>query len=355
MLLKILSRILFVNFLAFFAVQAYRIAYRDEISAGVEGSNAELMFMAVTIIFGLLVVFFEWRFQKSLAREVVAIAMGLAGGLIVSAFLIIIAFAFVLPIKSSVTDAFWVLSPWIPVILVACCYVAITLVMQTKSDFRFLIPYIDFSSRGTQEGGLILDTSAIIDGRIADVVETRIISVPLIIPDFVIREMQLLADSSDKMKRLRGRRGLDMVARLQKTESARIVIRETDTEKNVQVDNELVKVAKEINGRIITTDFNLNKVSQIEGLTVINLNDLANAVKPAVLPGEKLNIKIIRAGQEAGQGVGYLDDGTMVVIEGGRENVGEVIEIVVTGSIQTSAGRMIFGRTKKHIEENEEK
>lgn len=347
MIMKILLRVLFVVFLPFFAVQAYRLAEPETLN-----NQVEWLYMGISFLVAIAIVIFEWRFQREIVREMVAIVFGLAAGLVISTLLTLILIAFFLPsginasfdITLAFAKAFWTLRPWIPMILVACCYICITVVLQTRNDFRFLIPYIDFSQRGTQEGGVILDTSAIIDGRIVDICETRLISVPVVIPDFVLRELQTIADSADRLKRLRGRRGLDMVAQLQKSEEARVTIRDTDAAPGAPVDDELVRLAKEISARIITTDFNLNKVSQIEGVIVINVNDIANAMKPAVIPGDRLNLKIIRPGQEAGQGVGYLDDGTMVVVEQAREHIGEALDLEVTGSIQTSAGRMIFGK-----------
>lgn len=351
MILKVLLRILFVVFSAWFAVTALQVGG----GADANDFNVTLLYTAVATVFSLGVVFYEWRFQRGVVRELVAIVFGMATGLAVSALLILMMIAFFMPsasqaesdIGTALTAAFWMVKPWIPLVLLACCYIAITVVIETKDDFRFLVPYIDFSQRGTQEGGLVLDTSAIIDGRFADMINTHVISVPVVIPDFVIRELQTIADSSDKMKRLRGRRGLDIVSQLQKTEAARVVIRESAVPATGPVDDELVRLTKEINGRIVTTDFNLNKVSQIEGLHVININDIANTMRPSVLPGDTLKLKIIRPGQESGQGVGYLEDGTMVVVEHARESIGEEIETEITGSIQTSAGRMIFAKPRE--------
>jgi len=315
-----------------------------------------LVFAAFFI--GIVVVAYEWRWQRQMAREMTAVIFGLALGLAASFILIL----FLIPLcmtdftgrdlnfSSSFTLAFTRLQPIIPMIVIACAYIGITIVLQTRNDFRFLIPYIDFSSKGTQEGGMLLDSSAIIDGRIADIIEAKIIMTPVVIPDFVIKELQTLADSSDKMKRQRGRRGLDIAAKMQKSDFCRVTIRPTDISESRAVDEELARCAKEINARIVTTDFNLNKVCQIEGIHVINVNDLANALKPAVIPGEKLTLKVLKQGQEYSQGVGYLDDGTMVVVENGREHIGTTIHCVVTGAYQTSAGRMIFVRPTEETE-----
>jgi uncharacterized protein YacL len=291
------------------------------------------------------IVFFEARFQRNLAREMVAIAFGLAAGIMVSSFLLLITLVFVLPsTNGDVGKAFEYIQMWVPLIMTAVCYMAVTIVLQTKGDFRFLLPYIDFSEKGQQEGGFLLDTSAIIDGRVVEVCATNLIARSLIIPDFVIRELQTIADSSDKLKRKRGRRGLDMVNELQASPDVHVQIYESEMTLPAEVDRALVVLAQELNSRIMTNDFNLNKVAQIEGVRVINMNDLSNALKPVVVPGEKMTVRIIRKGEEDGQGVGYLDDGTMVVVENAAAQVEKAVTICITGSIQTSAGRLVFGR-----------
>lgn len=194
--------------------------------------------------------------------------------------------------------------------------------------------------------GNILDTSVIIDGRIADICHTGFLEGPIIIPGFVLEELRHIADSSDLLKRNRGRRGLDILNRLRQEPDLRVEILERDYDDLNEVDSKLVRLAQEIRGQIITNDFNLNKVAVLQGVKVLNINDLANAVKPVVLPGEEMPVQIIKDGKETGQGVGYLEDGTMIVVEGGRKYIGQTIVVVVTSVLQTSAGRMIFGRPK---------
>ncbi len=229
---------------------------------------------------------------------------------------------------------------------VICCYLTVSFILQTKDDIRFVIPYVEFAKQAKGGRPLILDTSAIIDGRIADIAEARVFESQLIVPRFVLAELQMVADSSDKLKRNRGRRGLDVLHKLQTSDFVDVSIHEAKLEPGgpTTVDERLVDLAEKINGRIATTDYNLNQVAQVRGVDVINVNDLANALKPVYLPGEGLQVKIIKGGEEAGQGIGYLDDGTMVVVEGGRERIGQTIAISVTSALQTSAGRMIFGR-----------
>jgi uncharacterized protein YacL len=229
---------------------------------------------------------------------------------------------------------------------VAFCYICISMLLQTRDDFRFIIPYVEFSKEVKGIKPYLLDTSVVIDGRIADLVETNVFDNQLVMPRFVLSELQAIADSSDKLRRSRGRRGLDILNRLRTNPlvDLRIHDRETPEMSGQPVDMKLVLLAKNVDGKVVTGDYNLNKMAKIHGVPVINLNDIANALKPVYLPGEQLEVRIVKAGEEPGQGVGYLDDGTMIVVEGGREHIGENVRINVTSVLQTSAGRMIFGR-----------
>lgn len=197
----------------------------------------------------------------------------------------------------------------------------------------------------------ILDTSVIIDGRIADICKSGFIDGTLIIPGFVLEELRHIADSSDLLKRNRGRRGLDILNKIDKELAVKVQITEEDFPDVDEVDSKLVRLAQHINGQIITNDFNLNKVAQLQGVKVLNINDLANAVKPVVLPGEEMVVQVIKEGKELGQGVGYLDDGTMIVIENGKRLMGETVKVMVTSVLQTSAGRMIFAKPKEEKRE----
>jgi len=228
------------------------------------------------------------------------------------------------------------------------CYTCISLLMQTQGDFRFIIPYVEFAKEVKGLKPCILDTSVVIDGRIADVVETHVFDGQLIMPKFVIAELQGIADSSDRLRRVRGRRGLDILNRLRTNPDIELVIYERDLPEfaGQPVDMKLVVLTKHLKGKLITNDYNLNKVARLQGVTVINLNDLANALKPVFLPGERFEVRIVKAGEELGQGVGYLEDGTMVVVEGGREHINQSIAIAVTSVLQTSAGRMVFGKAE---------
>jgi uncharacterized protein YacL len=227
-------------------------------------------------------------------------------------------------------------------------YLAVSLILQTKDDFRFIIPYIEFAKQ--QKGGrpLLLDTSVIIDGRIADIAETRFLNAPIVVPRFILHELQAIADSGDKLKRDRGRRGLDILNRLQTTAGVDIRIEDTGAEAAgaEAVDQRLVQLAARLTGRVVTIDYNLNKVAKLSGIEVLNINDLANALKSTVLPGTALEVNVLRPGQEEGQGVGYLEDGTMVVVEDGKDHIGKTVTMTVTNVIQKSAGRIIFGRVE---------
>ncbi|WP_019227620.1 PIN/TRAM domain-containing protein [Sedimentibacter sp. B4] len=195
----------------------------------------------------------------------------------------------------------------------------------------------------------ILDTSVIIDGRISDICKTGFVEGTLVIPEFVLKELRHIADSSDSLKRNRGRRGLDILNILQKDDTVNVLIESKDYGDNIEVDVKLLKLAKELGGKVLTNDFNLNKVAEFQGVEVLNINELANAVKPIVLPGEEMTVMVVKDGKESGQGLAYLDDGTMIVVEGGKKCIGDSVVVTVTSVLQTAAGRMIFAKLKNVI------
>jgi len=238
---------------------------------------------------------------------------------------------------------------------VCICFLVISIVMRTKDDVRFVIPYVEFAKQTKGARPLVLDTSAIIDGRIADLYQSQLFDDPLIVPRFVLNELQLIADSADRLKRNRGRRGLDILKRMQESTVIDIVIDDTpvpDSEEVKGVDQKLVVFTKNCNGRLATTDYNLSKVAQVREVDVMNINDLANSLKAIALPGEALEVEIIKAGEEADQGIGYLEDGTMVVVEDARNKIGRNIAISITSSLQTSAGKMIFGKFENFVQKS---
>ncbi|MFK7790657.1 MAG: PIN/TRAM domain-containing protein [Phycisphaeraceae bacterium] len=226
---------------------------------------------------------------------------------------------------------------------VITCYFCISLVLQTKDDFRFIIPYVEFTKQIRGNRPAILDTSVIVDGRILDIIETQVMQGIVIVPRFVLDELQVISDSSDKLKRARGRRGLDILQKLQAKTNVEVHIEERDAE-GINVDQKLIDLAHQMQGRVMTNDFNLNKIAELRGVDVININDLAKALRPVVLPGEHMTVKLVKPGESPTQGIGYLDDGTMVVVENGRSHLDHDVDLIVTSTLQTSAGRMIFGK-----------
>ncbi len=237
---------------------------------------------------------------------------------------------------------------------ICICYLTISIVMRTKDDVRFVIPYVEFAKQTKGARPLILDTSAIIDGRIVDLCRSKLFDAPLVVPRFVLNELQLVADSADKLKRNRGRRGLDILNKMQTDPVIDVEIDDSllpEVEGVRGVDQKLLIFAKAFNGRLATTDYNLSKVAQVREVDVVNINDLANSLKVVALPGETLEVKIIKPGEEAEQGIGYLDDGTMIVVEGARNKIGRTLLISITSSLQTSAGKMIFGKFEAFVQE----
>jgi uncharacterized protein YacL len=233
---------------------------------------------------------------------------------------------------------------------ISCCYLSTSFIMQTRDDFRFVIPYVEFSKQIKGARPILVDTSVLIDGRIADIAQTGIIESQLIVPQFVLDELQRVADSPDKVFRSRGRQGLDMLKKLQHVDDVDVALYTTPvndgegTAAADDVDQRLIELAKRLNARVLTNDYNLNKVAQFRGVSVVNLNALAAALKPVVRVGERMQVSIQKVGDLPGQGVGYLQDGTMVVVEQARGHLDEEVEVLVTNTRQTAAGRMIFGR-----------
>jgi uncharacterized protein YacL len=228
-----------------------------------------------------------------------------------------------------------------------CGYIGLRMGFRKGEEIQF--PGWNLFSKSPPRGerAKVLDTSVIIDGRISDITETGFLEGPLLIPQFVLNELQHIADSSDPVKRTRGKRGLEVLQHIQKQASVEVKIVDKDFPSVREVDAKLIELAKEVRGKIITNDSNLNKVAQLQGIEVLNINALANSLKPVVLPGEEMNVKILKEGKEMGQGVAYLDDGTMIVVDNGRKQIGKTLDVMVTSVLQTPAGRMIFARLKE--------
>lgn len=221
-------------------------------------------------------------------------------------------------------------------------YLGLTLGLKGKEEFHLIIPYVKFRRQELREEQIVVDTSSIIDGRILDVVKTGFLEAQFIVPRFVLNELQTLADSTDHLKRQKGKRGIEVLNMLKKENNVEVVINEQDFEGVIGVDTKVVTLAKILDARVLTTDYNLNRIAQLEAIKVLNVNDLANALKPILIPGERFSLKLIKEGKEANQAVGYLDDGTMVVVENARWLIGKTKNVEVTSVLQSPSGRIIF-------------
>ena len=321
----VLVRILFVLIVAVscFLIQPFGLSRGLDAAAGV--------------LIGMAVILFEWRLRLVSLKRLIGAAIGSILG-------ILGAYLFALVIRSSVpegpTQSFLQI-----MVMLLMAYVGLV-VGANKGDLLNLAALggIFGGEKQSRKSYKVLDTSVIIDGRIADIAETGFLDGVIVTPQFVLRELQLVADSADSLKRNRGRRGLDILQRLQKVASLNIQIVEDDFPSIREVDLKLIELAKLYEGKIITNDFNLNKVAQLQGVEVLNINELANSLKPIVLPGETMRVFILKEGKEYNQGVAYLDDGTMVVVDNARKMIGKTIDISVTSVLQTTAGKMIFGK-----------
>ena len=284
----------------------------------------------------------EGKITKMPIADIVSGTFGLIVGLIIANLLRNVILA--IPLIPWLTNTLWIL------LTVVLCYLGLSVSVKKREELFNLLNFIPRIKKAQEEpvrspsNSKILDTSVIIDGRILDLCYSGFIEGTLIVPSFVIDELRHIADSSDNLKRNRGRRGLDILNQLKKSFSVEIVEAETANE---EVDVRLVKLAKNLKAKILTHDYNLNKVAELQGVKVLNINELANAIKPVVIPGEEMLVLVIKEGKEQGQGVGYLDDGTMIVVEGGKKYIGQQINVVVTSVLQTAAGRLIFGKPKE--------
>ncbi len=292
---------------------------------------------AVGLAVGAAIVAFEWNLRRVSLKRLIGAAIGSILG-------ICGAYLFALVIRSSIAEGPTRNFLQILVMLLMA-YVGL-IVGANKGDLLNLAALggVFGGEKQSKRSYKILDTSVIIDGRIADIAETGFLDGTIVTPQFVLRELQLVADSADSLKRNRGRRGLDVLQRLQKMANLQIQIVEDDFPAVREVDLKLIELAKVYEGKIITNDFNLNKVAQLQGVEVLNINELANSLKPIVLPGETMRVFILKEGKEYNQGVAYLDDGTMVVVDNARKMIGKTVDVSVTSVLQTTAGKMIFGK-----------
>ena len=297
------------------------------------------------VLLGIVFVYFEIRLERATLKRLIGAAVGSVLGILG---------ALMLGLLINLTSIEVSTQSFVQVTaLMLMAYVGLIL-GANKGDLLNLTAMggLFTAERQPKRAFKILDTSVIIDGRIADVCETAFVDGPLIIPQFVLRELQLVADSSDSLKRNRGRRGLDILQRMQKMTTVQVQIVEDDFPQLREVDMKLIELAKQYEGKVVTNDFNLNKVAQLQGIPVLNINELANALRPIVLPGEIMRVFILKEGKEYNQGVAYLDDGTMVVVDNARRMIGKTIATQVTSVLQTTAGKMIFGRFPEEVESN---
>ncbi len=287
----------------------------------------------------LLIILIEIIIDKVALDTMISAGIGIAIGLIVAKMVDYSIFQ----IGDEKVIAFY--GDYSPLVKIACAYIGMLLAVRKKDQLDLLDKNI-FPSKSAAGKALmkILDTSAIIDGRINDIGDSDFLDGTLVVPGFVLRELQEVADSADSIKRARGRRGLDVVKKLKDNKKIVLKIFEKDYPKITEIDAKIVKLADDLGAKIITSDYNLNKVASVQGIRVLNINELSNAIKPPVLPGEELKVFVLKEGKEKKQGVAYLDDGTMVVVEDGKNYIGQKIEVTVSSILQTSAGRMIFAR-----------
>jgi len=288
------------------------------------------------LCFAALVLLIDTFFRRFTVRNILSILLGVALGLLVHRLFMAVADYAELP--EVIRQQLGIISA------VMFSYLGAVTILRGQDEFNLLIPFVELESKGPGEEIILLDTSVIIDGRIADIAETHFMSGRLVLPRFVLKELQLIADSSDPLKRNRGRRGLDILNRIKKNPHLEVKIHEMDFPEFSTVDAKLVKMAQVIGAKVFTNDYNLNKVAELQGVKVLNINELANAVKPVVMPGETMQVKVLKEGKEHDQGVAYLNDGTMVVVDNGRRRIGQTITVVITSVLQTQAGRMIFAR-----------
>ena len=353
---RLAAMVLRVVFAAMFGVTGFllgREAYDRAISIHVASQFWQVVSLVVAPVLGavlgvLLVPSAQTVFEKELIAveravdrmapgELVGGAIGLTSGLVIAFLIKSVLFEFITFAGRA--------GGYIAIVLyIVVSVFAAYLGARVGAKQRVGIGNIANVSMATGGTPKVLDTSVIIDGRILDIVAAGFLEGPLLLPRFVLRELQNIADSNDAMRRSRGRRGLDVLTKLQVLSPLEIVERDFD---GVEVDAKLVLLARERGGKLVTNDFNLNRVANVEGIAVLNMNELANAVKPVLLPGEELRVALIKEGKEAHQAVGYLEDGTMIVVENGRRMVGETVDVSVTSALQTAAGRMIFARVKR--------
>ncbi len=306
---------------------------------GYQSVGNSLLGLVIGLLAALCMIFLELGMRRVSSKGLSSSVFGLILGLIMAK---LVGDAFTLTQLPEDTLAL------IRVILtLVFCYLGMIIGLRGKDEFSIIIPYVRLRRQDQKEEAVIVDTSVIIDGRIADICRSGFLDTTLVLPRFVLRELQSIADSTDPIKRQRGRRGLEILNNLQKDTGLNVIINDEDFSDTKDVDAKVIRLAKILEAKILTVDFNLNRVASIQGVRVLNINELANAIKSIVFPGETLKIRLIREGKEHNQAVGYLDDGTMVVVEDARRRIGQEVKVKVSSVLQTQAGKMIFTRLEK--------
>lgn len=321
----------------FFMIVCGLVGYQlGGVYGSISGKELALVGVGIGVIGALIVIVLEVLMRRVSVTGLSAAVFGLIFGLIMA---VLLSFALnMVPMTEALRSSLRV------ILMLVFCYLGMVIAMRGKDEFNVIIPYVRLARQDVREEIIILDTSVIIDGRICDISQTKFIEGKFVIPRFVLKELQQIADSKDNLKRNRGRRGLEILSKIQKNPQIDVKIHEEDFPDMDDVDAKLIKLAKILNAKLFTNDFNLSKVAELQGVRVLNINELANTLKPIVLPGEMLEVKVVKEGKEYNQGIGYLDDGTMVVVENGKHLLGQAARTIVTSVLQTTAGRMIFAR-----------
>ena len=296
-------------------------------------------FLLGGIFFSIIVIVAEWFVSRGPIALISSIVFGALLGMLFATLTVSVVG---LAVETDTMDI--IRDDLTGALIVVFSYLGIAFIYESREKFNLIVPYVEFRRQEKGLRPIVLDTSVIIDGRITDMLKTAVLDGPLLLPDRVLHELHQLADSEDKLKRERGRHGLKVLNDIRENLNVDVRIQETGADRSQPVDEELVRLAKIVNGRLMTNDFNLNRRASLEGISVINLNELANALKPIALTGEELTVKLIKAGEQPGQGVGYLQDGTMIIVESAAHLVGQEVRVIVRNTLTRETGRMIFAR-----------
>jgi len=333
-------RVIFLLVSVGIAVLMFNSAAMRESSAWLPGAVLTGMIALPLAVIGI---------DASLRQKDLTIITSIYFGLLIGVFLTYVAILALTPLLATLSAT--PLLTWVPSIMgMILCYICTSLLLQTRNDFRFLIPYVEFAREVKGLRPNVLDASAIIDGRIADLAESGLFQSRFVVPSFVVDELQQAAESGDKFRRIRGRRGLDVLGRLRAGKTLGLEVMTPGREEDIDATTEsrVVGMANVLGGRIVTADPNVMKIAGLRSVLAININDLAIALRPVFVPGDLLEVRLVKPGEEPGQGVGYLDDGTMVVVDNGRDQIGRSMHVSVTSTLQTTAGRLVFARPEMH-------